>query len=463
MMTGRQRAARAMVRVPAREAASAPSASAGIGAALVFSLGITFNGLNSSIGNAIACMLAAGVLILLLALWSAPASFWRQGVPVIVLVGAGAAWAALPAWAPNWGGSTALAPDLMTPPLLGLAAHVTALLCGARIAARRQNLGHVMDALILFGCLNALVGLALRAWGADLAFELWRERPDARFTGTLSNANVAGVYFAMLAVLAFARLIQARPSGGFARARSQAALARFCGYAAALTMLIGACVITGSRSANAAAVVALVLLPLWRTLRRRGAEIWFGLAVSAAVVGLVALFGLSDLVLDRLALASSEFALRVLMWRHYAGLVEAAPLHGYGLGVFPILNAYALPDPRTAQALWMVNSAHNLFLQLLLQGGLPYLLLICLAAGWVGSGIVGQGRRSLWAGGSDALVAALFVVFACSMIDIVLDVPGMVSLAMFVAGLAWAPGRGPNRNPRIGLRAKSAGTAGKLG
>ncbi|WP_165356441.1 O-antigen ligase [Sphingosinicella sp. BN140058] len=443
--------------------ALAPSASASIGAALLFSIGITFNGLNSPAGNAIACLLAAGILSLLLGLWPAPAAFWRQSLPALALVGAAGAWASLPAWAPQWGGDDALAPDIMLPALLGLSGHLVALLCGARIGARRHNLAVAMDALILFGCVNAVIGLILRAWGADLAFELWRERPDARFTGTLSNANVAGAYFGLLAVLALARLMEARPAGGFARADGHAALVRFCALAIALTILIGACALTGSRSANVATIAALGMLPLWRAARRRGAGGWFGLFIAASLVLLVAAFGLSDLVLDRLAIASDEFALRVLMWRQYASLAEAAPLHGYGLGAFPVLNAYALSDPRLAQALWMVNSAHNLVLQLLLQGGFPYLILMTLAALWVGYGIIVRGMRDDWRCGSDAVVIAVFVVFACAMIDIALDVPAMVSLTMFLVGLAWAPGRDANRYRRSERHTSAAGTAGRQG
>lgn len=428
---------------------------AAVATAFVFSIGFTFNGLNSPFGSPLVCLIGTGALLVFIALDPPPPAFWLRMLPVVALSTAAMAWATAPLWLPS--GTIAdrtegvLVPDLTTTELLARIGYLAALLAGCLLARRRANVAFLIDALLLFGALNILAGLAARALDGTGPWEFWQLREDGRFTGTLSNANVAGVYYGVLAVLAAARAVA---SAGGRSPKPALARARQVGLWLMVLLSVGACAITASRSAMTASFVLLAVvaaLPLVRQRPRLGTVV--PLLLIPAVLLAVLVSGLSDLLLQRLDLISDEPSVRTLMWHHYLALAQRSPLFGYGLGSFPTLNQWMLGDPREAQALWMVNSPHNFVLQLLIEGGIPYLLLIVAVAVCVAIGIA-RAARSGVSDGREGFGAAIVIVLVCATLDIALDVPALVALVALMAGLLW-----PAQSAGSGFGIKSSSAA----
>jgi O-antigen ligase len=404
-----------------------PPTAASVLTALVASVGVTFNGLNNAFGGPIMFLLWGGLLAVLLVSIVEPRHFWAGVATPLGLATLAYGWATLPLWAlPTKG--TYLAPDLLLPELLSAAALGSAFLAGALAGSHRGGIARVTDWLLLFGALNIALGLLLREVGPSLPWDLWQSRPDFRFTGTLSNPNVAGTYLGMLAVLGLHRIItnHDQPSLGAERVRTAARWIM-------VLLCTGACAITASRSAMVATASGLALLGVVHMLRFRQYRYKLplpGLLILGGAMILAA--GLADPAMERFELLGRQSTGRGLMWEVYAAASAEAPLFGYGPGGFPTLNLRLLSDPRMAQELWMVNSPHNLILQLVLKGGIPFLALLAAA-------MVIVIARAVWNSNDErlGLVCAIGVAVACSMVDIALDVPALAALTLLLAGLAW--------------------------
>jgi hypothetical protein len=399
-------------------------------AATVLSAGMLLAGLDSDVGQAALAILVAALAAAALLLVPPSGALWRGLVPVAAFTAAAVAWATMPDWVPLGLRPAAmpartLVPDRIAIELVARVGLFAALVTGRLIARDRAGAAHFLDAMLAWGAVNLLVGLLVVASGNADAWELWPRRADGRFTATLGNANVAGVYCGVLATAALSRAIvrQRAARGGL----DPAALACW-------TMLVLACgagLATGSRSAMATTATALLAIAARPALagRRRWA---LPLLAVAALAALLVAAGLADLTAERLD-GSVEMSLRPLMWQHYAAVAARSPWWGYGLGSFPTLNLASLTDPRTAQALWTVNAAHNIALGAILAGGWPYLLLLATAGAVVAAGIA----RGRGADGRDALLGGLFVMVGCASVDIALDVPAVAATAALTAGLAW--------------------------
>ncbi len=85
----------------------------------------------------------------------------------------------------------------------------------------------------------------------------------------------------------------------------------------------------------------------------------------------------------------------------------------------------SLRTAEQAQLLWYVHSAHDEVLSLLLEGGVPYLVLTMATM----AAILFDIHRHRDAKRADPLLRAMMVamalVLACAMVDITLDVPAM--------------------------------------
>ena len=371
--------------------------------------------------------LAIAVLILL----APPATFWRAAAPVLIPALAAIGWIALHALP-----GRAVAPDLVAPGMVRAIGLLALLLTAAWIGYRRGLMRIAIGWIVLIGLVQIATGLILRGidpghvWGVDKGILV------DRFTGTSLNANSTACLFGVIALLGLGRWLTLMRESG--EDRDSGVVARIAALLG-LTMGTGACFITGSRTALVLLVIGMAFVarrdPLLRRrlLRPKGLAL---LAVAGCVLVMLALT-IGDITMDRMAMTSTDAVTRVEIWRHYARLAGRSWLWGYGPLSFDEVNLMSLRTAAQANFLWYVHSAHDEILSLLLEGGVPYLVLTIATA----AAILFTIHRQRDARRADPLLRAMMVatafVLACALVDITLDVPAMAALSTVLIGLPW--------------------------
>lgn len=403
------------------------------------SIGLFLGGFDSLIGqDVIGIGYGAMLVVAVYALAPSP-RFWRRTWPVMALMVA--AWAWIAAVSLGWWGSHHLAPDIAPPGLIGFAGLIAALLCGALIGYRGVQSARIADWLLFFGTLSLLWALTM---GSDAAPLPAIGMDEDRFLGTLSNANASAAIFVGLAGLTLARLLQHGPQPW--AHRSAASGFRTVAYWIVILLMLCATLLTGSRSGTVIGLLVLSLILL------RGVQSRVSLRVAGPILGaivLVAAVLFSSIVLQRFQVLPNEILVRLLIWKHSWALVTQSPLTGYGINGFSMASAGGTTDALAAQALWTVNSPHNIVLRLLIDGGWPYLLLTTAALLAIAVPII----RAAWGRRLDIMdwgfIGAVGAAIASSQIDIALEFPAIAAATMSWIGLLW--GRAIRNRPPIGI------------
>jgi O-antigen ligase len=418
-------------------------------AALLVTSGALLGGYNSAAGRCLACLTMVALSIFLLLLGPPTLGSWRRALPILAPSLTAIAWALLSALV-----SAPLAPDMLPASLLGVIAGWLALLCGWLLALRPKRVGPLVDLLLLLNLTFLLAGLVMRALDAGSRFDFWTLSWHGRFAGTIGNSNTTAAVAGACALLATGRSAALVRSRGRLVGRADAP--RLFLLLLGLVIAFGALLATASRFVallSAVGVIALGGWTLWRQ-RERLARIVPIVAVAAVLVGTL-LIQRADLLVERYGALGTEGVARVAMWRHYAGLAAESPWLGYGHGGFAVANTMGL-RPGTALSLEPVGSAHDIVLQLILAAGIPYALLMIGAAVALALRLLHTVRERHWSPILLGLIGAVGVILGTAMIDIALDVPAGIILAMFLAGLAWGQADGPEGYRRGTRRRRQA-------
>ncbi|WP_294202716.1 O-antigen ligase family protein [uncultured Sphingomonas sp.] len=385
-------------------------------------------------GPLLALLAAAGqmaVAMAVLILLAPPAAFWRAAAPVLILALATIGWVALHALPGH-----AVAPDLVAPGVVRGIGLFALLLASAWIGYRRGLMRIAIGWIVLIGLVQIATGLILRGidpghvWGVDKGILV------DRFTGTSLNANATGCLFGVIALLGLGRWLTLMRESG--EDRDSGVVARIAAMLG-LTMGTGACFITGSRTALLLLVIGLAFVAWRDPLLRRRLLRPKGLALLAVVGFVLIMLALTigDVTMDRMTMTSTDAVTRVEIWRHYAALAARSWLWGYGPLSFDEVNLMSLRTAEQAHLLWYVHSAHDEILSLLLEGGVPYLVLTIMTM----AAILLDIHRHRDAKRADPLLRAMMVatalVLPCAMVDITLDVPAMAALTTVLIGLPW--------------------------
>ncbi len=397
-----------------------------------------FRGFDGAQGAAACCVINGLVLMAVLVLQPPSRAFWLRATPLLMLAGVAALWLMIVAadisLIPFVDRPVAFAPDLFAPQFGGWMAGLYAFLLGAIVAANRTDEHNLMNTLLFANCGVLLIGLLVRSLGGQDALDYWSLSRQGRFAGTIGNANVTAVVAGMMALLATGRLLRLAQdlSQGL---RERRTIASVVCHIAAWLVAVTALVATASR----APIIITALLMGALTLRNFGlGRIGRRRALYAvpAVVLIIAI-AQADLLQHRLGTTGSEWDARLALWAHYWDVAMMSPVYGYGLGGFSSINLFTMPTVEFAQGAWIVNSAHGILLQLLLVGGVPYLLLMA-ALLWRVARDIGRARAlHPWSTRNWAMAAAVVLALACGMVDIVLDVTSTIVLMLFLAGLLW--------------------------
>lgn len=275
--------------------------------------------------------------------------------------------------------------------------------------------------LVGWGVVLASWALVNRALGRDVLLWWPNVAYRGRLVSTFVNANHQALYFGMLLFLAVGMVLRpsrgARgpgPPGGAVAdglpGTGTAARVLFAGGALILGVAIA---LTASR-AGALSVTLGVLVVVALALRARSrSPLPLVLAAAvAAFAGYVGWLG-ADRLVARFAILAREPAAdaRWGIWESTLRLVSDAPVMGAGLGAFQ--DAIQTYRPPGVSDRWLVDYAHNDYLQLLAEGGLVGCAIFLGAVGRWGWFVVRgwEGRRDpfvrgLVMGGLGAVTAA---------------------------------------------------------
>jgi len=223
-----------------------------------------------------------------------------------------------------------------------------------------------------------------------------------RLGGTIGDANELGV--ALVASLALVPPL-------FTRARARGSRTAAVLICLATGIALAGLVLTGSRG-GALALLGAAVVAL--TMGRR----WWPwavpvLGVSGAVVVLVSLGVALPGASSRLA--NSDASTRVPVWTVAARMIEARPATGVGVGNFvPASPLYLLRAGGVTRSDLVIDGrkvAHNMYLQIASEGGLPALLAFVAVLVLAGACAVRAGRRFDRAGENNmAFLAESFAV-----------------------------------------------------
>lgn len=335
-------------------------------------------------------------------------------------------------------------------PLADFVVYVAAFALAAALAAAPAARARLAAALITLGVAEALYGLAqeLAGWQQILGIDKIYYRSQA--TGTYVNPNHFAGLLEMILPLALAAAawhweLAARPGRGGGRA---AAL-----FFAALALLMAAGVFAshsrmGMLSAAAGAAFAAALWTFSTHGRRRKIRAT-ALAGALAAAALLALWIGPEPVVERFRTVKSDSVSRIDLWRESAALVRARPVFGAGWGAYPHLY----PQVQATELEFAVEHAHNDYLELATEFGIPGAALLVALAG----GVLARALRLAWRGLEDrasyhALGAAsgLAALGVHSLADFNLRLPANALIFSALLGLAWVAATPPGREASSG-------------
>lgn len=307
----------------------------------------------------------------------------------------------------------------------------------------RARLG--FSAISLAGFAYALYGLFVQFAGDRTVLWFAKDAYPDSVTSTFINRNAYATYAGM-AVLAglvplvseVRRLTRERltPLRFLLALSERASPSLYLVIAAIITGLV-AIALTGSRAGVACFVLALVVFAIGLLIAReiRLRTFLVGVALGgAAVVAVLLLSG--DFLAKRLLTESAPEA-RASVFDVARLAVAEEPWIGHGLGSFgPAFNR--ANDGRAVFETY-VNLAHNTYLELAVEGGIPALLLslalIGCAVGICFAGLLSRGRNASM---SVAAVAIATLVGAHATVDFGIQMPAVAATFMLLIGVATA-------------------------
>jgi O-antigen ligase len=318
----------------------------------------------------------------------------------------------------------------------GVVFYLAVQLCRARHRAR-----HALLAVTLISGIYAVYGLAAQFSQTDTILWFHKWAYIGFVTSTFVNKNNYATYAGLGVLCATALLIELveravefTPDPRLRLRQTITALTeRGVYFVLTLVCLLTALLLSGSRGGLAATVAGLGILFL-TFARTRGSSSRllrsFGLIFAVVAVGLFLFSG--EITAERFAEAD---AARPKVYSTVIGAIETNPLLGTGLGSFAeIFPLYQQPD---IPGNW--HEAHNTYLELALELGVPGTLL--LALGTVVAALLclrGAFRRRRDALYPALAVAATILIGSHALVDFSLQIPAVATTYAFLLGLGYA-------------------------
>lgn len=362
-------------------------------------------------------------------------------------------WADVQALQPKTPASISLEPFATRVELVKLAGLAAVFLTAASIGTRREGADAMARYLTVAGvlyCLWAAVAFVLdpkTLFGVPLNFSA------DRLTGSFLSANSAATLFACLTLLGLAGalkpLVRDRKPGS--RLRASEFLKAW--PQALLALLALACLLMTASRAGLVSLLAATLLVLAVTAWMKSSKgSLTGGFISAALLALTLgagmfLFGGQEAAarFEGLNPLNSD---RTAMFEAYWPTIKASPWLGYGLGAFPSINNLSMTNAN-ALTLADLGAAHNVYIQWLLQQGVPGAVAMFGAVALILLAIVkGVGRREgqRWLGVACLGVAAIFAIHG--LVDFALEEPSLAAFFSAMLGLGYGLAERPSSGRR---------------
>ena len=273
-------------------------------------------------------------------------------------------------------------PMLTTNSLFGLIVILASILT---FAALRGGKLPALIAAIAIGAVSGTIGLLQLMIPQTKSLFFYRITADGQAVGLLANNNHAGVLSA-LTMLAILLLRADKEESDRSRGGSFALLGLFmymflCGLASASRM--------GIATTLAAAAIGIIMLSFERlSAKHESRDVWrhFLLAAAGAIVlGVIALT-LSWGRLSAIEQLSSPVGYEELRFQIFPTLVDMTRTFfwtGTGFGTFA--DVYHIFEPDALLTPQYINQAHNDWLQYVIEGGLPSVLILIALLIWLGN------------------------------------------------------------------------------
>lgn len=362
-------------------------------------------------------------------------------------IGAGAALGA------NLRGTVSLDPSATGSALALLLAYGGIFWLSLQYCRSRQRARQVFLALTVAGLGYAAYGLVVEFSGAHMV--LWFEKSAYvnNLTSTFINRNSYATYAGLTLLCAIAMFIELFSGAvgdhlsGRERIRSTLDVATGRGWMTlvACPVIATALLLSESRGgflSTSVGIVALVIaIGATRTVGFRHA---FAMAVAVFGIGLVFFLFSGEVTAERLARTDVGSEERTAIYDLTLQAIGDAPLLGTGLGTFgEVFRMY-----RDERVLHVFDAAHNTYLEIALELGLPAasLLVLSIAALFVRCVIGVRTRRR------DALfpcigVAATALIAVHSLVDFSMQIPAVAAAYALLMGAAVAQSWSSRQRP----------------
>ena len=308
----------------------------------------------------------------------------------------------------------------------------------ARCALRALAVGSACYAL--YGLGAAFTGIERVLW-----FEksVYHDAVTATFVNPNSFATYAGIGLLCATAVLRDRFERGAPEAVGLRLRLNYLFAEFMPrnvlFLAMWLILAGALLLSLSRGGAAATALALLVFFWALALRRGPGARTLALGPAGLILAGAVLFVLiGDGLQRKLWEVGSDWTTRSEIYSQTVTAIEDRPLLGAGLGTFgPVYRSY-----RTGEIRPGVNMAHNDYLELALELGVPAAVLFVLGFAVLALGCAGGVRaRPRNAALPAAGVAACTLVGAHALVDFSLQIPAVAVTFSLVLGVSAAQAR----------------------